>query len=155
MEIVSRSRCSMGPNHGGVLMIGRVAILGACVALAGCQTTGTGSVEGGECKIFERPQFAVKGARQYDQDWVDSQIEGGVGGCHWQRPAPRPASLDTKPGAPKAAAIRAPKHRGLVARFKDRFMPPPAVPVVDPPPVVTVAPTPRDPVDELLNPSGK
>ena len=61
-------------------MIFRIAMFAACLALAGCQTTGIGSVKGGECKIFERPPYAVRGVRQYDQDWIDSTVEGGVGG---------------------------------------------------------------------------
>lgn len=124
-------------------------------AIAGCQTTGPASVKGGECRIFERPEYAVLGKRQYDQDYIDGNIEAGVGGCGWKRPAKRPASFDTKPG-PKAAV--APKRRGLIKRIKDRVTAPfsaPAAPVAAVPVIQPVSepPKPRDPVDELLSPS--
>jgi hypothetical protein len=142
-----------------MLMIMRMVIIAACAALAGCQTTGTGSVKGGECRVFERPEYAVRGKRPYDQDWVDSQIEGGVGACGWKRPAPRPASLDAAQ-APKNVAPAPPKHRGIVKRITDRVTSWPAAkpaPVVatpqSPEPVTVVPPEPmRDPVDDLLTP---
>lgn len=135
-----------------VLLLGLIA-----AALAGCQTTGPASVRGGECRIFERPEYAVRGLRQYDQDWVDRQVEGGVGGCGWKRPKARPASFDAVPGRKVVAAPV--RKRGIVARIKDRVLPPPPVqapePVVQAPVVAAPAPPPkpRDPVDELLEPS--
>lgn len=130
--------------------------------LAGCATKGPASLTGGECRIFERPQYAVRGKRPYDQDWIDSQVEGGVGGCGWKRPAARPAALDavrakravTSP--PKKVEV---KNRNVVQRIKDRISGPPAptpVPYVAAPIMPAVAapkPGPRDPVDELLQPS--
>lgn len=132
--------------------------------LAGCAAKGPASVAGGECRIFERPQYEVRGKRPYDQDWIDSQIEGGVGGCRWQRPAKRPASLDAAPAA--RPAVAAPKRKpGLVKRIRDRILPPaaaapspPAFPAVAapiepvPPPPAPAPPKPRAPVDELLDP---
>jgi hypothetical protein len=56
------------------------ALLGAAL-LAGCAHSGPASVSGGECKFLERPAYVVKGVRQYDQDWIDSTVEGGVGAC--------------------------------------------------------------------------
>jgi hypothetical protein len=144
-------------------MIWRLVLLSAVAAsLAGCQTTGPASVKGGECRVFERPEYAIRGARQYDQDWVDSQIEGGVGACGWKRPAARPASLDAAPGQKVAPTFKA-KKRGLIKRIKDRVVHPftkPVAPIVESPPVASVpapvvqAPPPRDPVDELLHPGG-
>jgi hypothetical protein len=137
-------------------MIARLALLAvAALWLAGCQTIGPASVKNGECKIFERPEYAVRGKRTYDQDWIDSQVEGGVGGCGWRRPKPRPASFDAIV-APKAATI-APKKRGLLKRFRDRVtapwpnLPTAAVEPLPAQPIVKAAP-PRDPVDELLFP---
>lgn len=132
-------------------MIARLAL--PCLAglvLAGCQTTGPASVKGGECRIFERPEYAVRGKRRYDQDWIDSQIEGGVGGCGWRRPKARPASIDGKPKAVSKAAQKPVQRPGIVQRIKDRVVP---VPTPAPQPVAVVpapAPVPRDPVDELL-----
>ena len=144
-------------------MIARLAIVAAAASLIGaCQTTGVGSVRGGECKIFERPQYVVLGKRPYDQDWIDSQVEGGVGGCGWQRPKARPAALDAMPGQ-KAKAPTSVKKRGIIKRIKERVWKPKAEPVIElpemitrgPPPVPMVPPPdpPRDPVDELLHPS--
>lgn len=128
-------------------------------ALAGCVTDGTGSVAGGECKVFEAPKYAVKGARPYDQDWIDSTIEGGVGACKWERPAPRPAALDAVPAAPKKVAkVPLPKKKPLwirMLRFTAPASPkvPEAPPTLTPLPVEPDAPAPRSAIDELLSPA--
>lgn len=128
--------------------------------LAGCGHSGPASIAGGECKIFEAPQYEVRGKRQYDQDWIDSTVEGGVGGCRWKRPAPRPASIDAAP-APRTAVAKPAKRRGIVARIRDRVMPmkewPAAAPPIAPEPVVVLppAPAPRPPrsaIERLLEP---
>ena len=74
-------------------MIVRLALLLLLAPLlGGCAwQTVKGSVAGGECKVFERPEYVVLGKRPYDQNWIDGTIEGGVGACRWKRPAPRPA----------------------------------------------------------------
>lgn len=139
------------------LRLTAIALLG--LSLGGCNwQTVSGSVAGGECKVFERPQYAVRGARPYDQNWIDNTVEGGVGGCGWKRPAARPASLDAVPGKKSKAAP--PKKLGLIKRIKDRVAAPftaPVAPVVEvPAPPIAAAPAPpppRDPVDELLQPS--
>ena len=131
--------------------------------LGGCFQTGPGSVAGGECKIFERPTYVVLGKRSYDQNWIDSQIEGGVGGCHWRRPAARPAELDAVPGRKAVAPV---KKRGIIRRIKQRVWPKAAAPVLptpEPPPPPVVAkpapvpplppPKPRSALDELLHPN--
>jgi len=131
--------------------------------LAGCASRGgPASIAGGECRIFEAPAYEVRGKRAYDQDWIDSQVEGGVGGCRWNRPAPRPASIDAGPPA-KAAAAPA-KRRGIIARIRDRVRPAnaeapaAAAPPLEPPPappVVAPAPAPRPPrsaIERLLEP---
>lgn len=153
-----------------------IATLGATVAIAGCAGTNLpASVRGGECRVFERPQFVVLGKRRYDQDWIDGNVEAGVGACGWQRPKPRPASSD---GGAAASAVAAPvKKRGLFGRAKARVKaiihrePPSAAPrwppspvrtfdaIVTPPPAVASAPPPLPPkpprsaLDELLDPS--
>lgn len=139
-------------------MIARFAFLSALgLMLAGCQTTGQGSIKGGECRVFERPEFAVRGKQQYDQDWIDGNIEAGIGGCNWKRPSARPASLDGAPGQKVAAPVKA-KKRDLIKRIKDRVVSPfthPVAPILETPVVPTPPPPakPRDPVDELLQPS--
>lgn len=153
-------------------MISRLALLILLpLLLVGCQTIGPASVKGGECRIFERPEYVVLGKRQPDQDWIDSQIEGGVGGCGWKRPKARPASFDAVPGQ-KAAPPPPKKKRGIIKRIRDRVVAPftaPAEPVVEPPPPPIVVappddaplavppptPPPLDPVDELLQPGNK
>ncbi len=127
--------------------------------LGGCAGKGPASVVGGECRIFERPEYAVRGAKPYDQDWIDSQVEGGVGGCGWKRPAARPASID---GAPAVRHAPPPaKKPSAFNRFKDRIVWPKPAPVasgvvapsVDPAKPAPPPPPPRDRVDELLRPS--
>ena len=132
------------------------------------------SVTGGECRVFERPEYVVKGAAPYDQKWVDGNIEAGVSGCGWDRPKLRPPELDQRRSAPRLkAAPRASRvsHSSWRSRVK-RFVapsavaapaPPPvaveAVPPAEEPPAVTVVRTtpvtavplpPPDPLDELL-----
>jgi hypothetical protein len=146
-------------------MIVRLAALALFGLLLGaCQHT-AGSIAGGECKVFERPEFAVRGLRPYDQNWIDSQVEGGVGGCGWKRPAARPASLDAPVAQKKASAPI--KKKSLAKRIKERvvapfskpvapIIPTPEVPAfVEPAPAPTPPPEPRDPVDELLQPAAK
>ncbi|WP_375414609.1 hypothetical protein [uncultured Bradyrhizobium sp.] len=140
-------------------MITRFILIGLVGAvLAGCQTTGPASVKGGECRIFERPEYAIRGKRQYDQDWIDGNIEAGVGGCGWKRPKARPASFDAAPGQKVVALV---KKRSVIRRIKDRVVAPftaPVAPVVaTPPPPAASSPStppapPRDAVDELLHP---
>jgi hypothetical protein len=86
------------------------------------------SVKGGECKVFDRPEYEVRGARRYDQNWIDGNIEAGVGGCNWARPKARPPALDAEGPAPKIIAPAKPikkpslwsRTKGVAARVRDR-----------------------------------
>lgn len=137
--------------------------ISAAAFLSGCAGTGPASIAGGDCRIWERPQYVVLGRRAYDQQWIDGNIEAGVAGCGWKRPAARPAEWS------KGKAKKPPVKRGAIERFRERvFTPPPAlaIPPVNFPPVEHVQPQaperaparppapakPRDPVDELLDP---
>lgn len=150
-------------------MMGRVIVLLlALVGFAGCARDLGGSISGGECKVMERPPYAVRGAEPYDQDWIDSTVEGGVGACHWQRPAPRPPELDAVAPRPaptgKPVAVRPAKKRGLVRRFKDRVWPktsvapvapapePPARPVAEDAPFAAPLPAPDVPAPSAAPP---
>ena len=106
----------------------------------------------------------VRGQTSYDQDYIDGNVEAGVGGCGWKRPAARPPELDARPKAAGPAAHKKPKKKpGFLARVKARVTgkpvapvphivaPPPAPIVVEPPP----APALRDPVYELLGVEGR
>lgn len=148
-------------------MIRSITIAAIALLLAGCGHRGPASIAGGECRIFEAPPYEVRGRRAYDQDWIDSQVEGGVGGCHWKRPAPRPAAIEATAPA-SSAASRPGKRRGIVARIRDRVLPakvapPAAVPVLEaappapaierPPEVAPPAPRPpRSAIERLLAP---
>jgi hypothetical protein len=122
-----------------------------------CGTLRPASVGGGECRVFERPEYAVLGQTRYDQNWIDSNIEAGVAACGWQRPKPRPQTLGMPPGAKYDAPAK--KRPGLVRRIKRNIAPsansqssaPAPIPTPEPPSVPT-APA-RDPVDELLEPN--
>jgi hypothetical protein len=143
-----------------------VIAAGLALLLAGCASDKIlTSIPGGESKVFERPPYVVLGKTRYDQNWIDSQVEGGVAAFGWPRPAPRPPQLDAKPGQ-KIVAAAPKKKRGLIRRIKDRILPtktpaPTEVPVEAPPPVVATPeplpppppPPPKSDVDELLNPS--
>ena len=139
---------------------------GAAVALAGCgDREALRSVVGSECKIFERPEYAVEGRTRYDQRWIDRQVEGGVGGCSWPRPAARPPELAAQPAVRAAPAPV--KRPGFVKRIKAKLtrapVAPPAPKAVDVQPAPEIAPQPAmavpatppcSRVDELLNRCG-
>jgi len=58
------------------ILFWRILAFSLLLALGGCMTTqGPGSVSKGECRIFHAPKYAVRGATQYDQDWIDPTIE--------------------------------------------------------------------------------
>lgn len=84
--------------------------------LAGCGTVRPGSVLGSEKGIFKQPEYEVKGATQYDQDWIDENVEAGIAGLGWDRPKPRPPEWDKKP-EPKAVPAK-PKKKSLLDRFR-------------------------------------
>lgn len=154
-----------------------LGLLSLTALLAGCAGTNLpGSVKGGECKVFERPQYVVLGKRSYDQNWIDGNVEAGVGACGWQRPAKRPASLDAKKKSASSApqlGTQKPKKRGIFRRTIDKVLPrsrpgdatpapvelheevaPLPTSVAQPgPPPAPPPPMRRAPVDELLSPT--
>lgn len=156
-------------------MTARVTILLLVgLLMAGCAHKGPASIAGGECKIFERPEYEVRGQKQYDQDWIDSQVEGGGGGCGWPPPKPRPPELDASPPT-RAAPPPVKKRPGLIRRIKSRAeatftrrraavpaLSVPSEPFVQPPSTAAAAPPeaaappppppPRSLVDQLLHP---
>jgi hypothetical protein len=68
--------------------------------MAGCaQNPKPATVIKGECRVFEAPEYAVKGLTRDDQDWIDVNTEAGIAACQWKRPHPRP--VVAKPIAPK------------------------------------------------------
>lgn len=142
-----------------------IAALFLTVALAGCAGTKLpASVKGGECRIFEPPPYAVLGKTTYDQDYIDGNVEAGVGGCGWKRPGARPAGLDAAPKTNKPSVHKASKKKpGFLARVKARvvgkpFAPVPYIAASPPAPIVveqSPAQPPRDPVYDLLGVEGK
>lgn len=137
--------------HGTFLL---VMVLGGLAS--GCaHQSAPGFVSNGECKFLERPEYAVKGKAQPDQDWIDSTIEGGVGACGWQRPAPRPESavVKGKKVAPKAAKAKKPGWLSFAHGLRKQ----PAVAVEAPAEPAAPAPEPEAPpapalraIDQLL-----
>ena len=135
----------------------RLAPIGAlALTVAACGTLRPASVVGGECRVFERPEYAVFGRTRYDQNWIDSNTEAGVAACGWQRPKPRPQGLDKATGGKQLAPTKK-KPPGFISRIKRAVAPsgtaqaPPPVPEQQPVPAAPAKP--RDPVDELLEPS--
>jgi len=151
------------PPRAGRWIASSLALLAMTMALGGCDFQTFKSSVAGSCAVFERPPYAVRGKTSYDQNVADNFVESGVAGCNWQRPAPRPASLDASPG--KAGEAPPAKKRGLVRRIRDRVkaawparaaapvlptpQPPPSA--VDPSPPAP-PPKPRSAIDELLQP---
>lgn len=56
-------------------------------ALAGCVGKTPASVQGGECKVFHDPGFAVQGKRLKDKQWIGRTQETGIEVCGWKRPS--------------------------------------------------------------------
>jgi hypothetical protein len=146
-------------SRAGHARLGKSARAGTsliCVlALAGCASSRVASVSGGECRVFERPQYQVLGRADYDQRWIDGNIEAGVAGCGWQRPAARPANLQPSRtvAAPAKKTIRE-RVKALVTRAP-KAAPAPSWPPVTAPPVAITPPqpaTPPAPVDLLDEP---
>lgn len=155
----------------GNLQVRQITALLLTTMLAGCVTTdGPGSVAGGECKVFDAPRYAIRGATQHDQDWIDPTIESGVGGCHWKRPAARPMEWDrqqvTVAAVKPAKSQKVEKKRGwfwkalpTLARKKSAPVATPIEvqqPPTLPPAAPELAPTPppaRSALDILLRPS--
>ena len=135
----------------------RLAPIGAlALTVTACGTLRPASVGGGECRVFERPEYAVLGQTRYDQNWIDSNTEAGVAACGWQRPKPRPQGLSKATGGKQLAPTKK-KRPGLIGRIKRAVAPSasaqssPLVPEQQPVPAAPAKP--RDPVDELLEPS--
>lgn len=62
------------------------AALMAAMALTGCASIGPASVQGGECRVFHDPGFAVRGKRLKDSQWIGRTQEVGINVCKWKRP---------------------------------------------------------------------
>jgi hypothetical protein len=147
----------------------RGLILVFVLLLTGCASKGTlpASVLGGECRVFEKPRYEVRGDKPYDQDWIDSTVESGVGGCGWDRPEPRPPEFDAPRGTAKAKAPPL-KKASLGARVKakvkniihrrpdpkpDEVWPKqPQMPITPTPVAPTPKARPAPPRDDLLDP---
>jgi hypothetical protein len=138
----------------------RLAPIGAlALTVTACGTLRPASVGGGECRVFERPEYAVLGQTRYDQNWIDSNTEAGVAACGWRRPKQRPQVLGGPSGAKQFGPPKK-KRPGLIGRIKRNVAPnanaqspaPAMKPTPEPPSVPTVPAKPRDPVDELLDP---
>lgn len=71
-------------NLGCIVPISFVILLG--LLLSGCAGHMPASVEGGECKVFDDPGFAVRGKRQKDSRWIGRTQEKGIQVCKWKRP---------------------------------------------------------------------
>lgn len=81
------------------------------------------------CDAFPRPEFQIRGASSYDQDWADRTTEAGVAGCKWQRPVVRPPQLDAAVAialAPKPAPKA--KKASIWNRVKSKFGKKPKLP---------------------------
>lgn len=62
------------------------SLIFVCALLAGCAGSMPASVQGGECKIFNDPGFAVQGKRLKDKQWIGAVQEKGIAVCKWKRP---------------------------------------------------------------------
>ncbi len=61
-------------------------LLAVGFTLSGCASIGPASVQGGECRVFTDPGFAVRGKRLKDSQWIGKTQETGIQVCRWRRP---------------------------------------------------------------------
>ena len=138
----------------------RLAPIGAlALTVTVCGMLRRASVGGGECRVFERPEYVVLAQTPYDQNWIDSNTEAGVAACGWQRPKSRPQAR----GRPPEANHRTrPKQKpGLIGRFERaaassasaKSSAPATMPTSAPPSVPAAPAASRDPIDEQLEPT--
>ncbi|MCK1422406.1 hypothetical protein IVB15_09210 [Bradyrhizobium sp. 182] len=86
-----------------------IRLASIALLLAGCASRGPASIASGECRIFEPPQYEVRGKRPYDLDWIDSQVEAASAALigsgrppstrHQAARSPQPS----RPGAPASS----------------------------------------------------
>ncbi|MGX9389745.1 hypothetical protein ACWX0K_11035 [Nitrobacteraceae bacterium UC4446_H13] len=99
-------------------LIRLVCVFVIAATLAACGTQPKGSVAGGEAHALRAPPYQVKGATDYDQQWIDETTEAGVAALGWPRPKPRPAEFDRPKVAPQPAAAPPPAKK---KRWFERF----------------------------------
>lgn len=163
MAMIAHSLMSQSRIERRLPALRSIVALCLTAGLAGCAgVKPPASVSKGECRVFEAPPYEVLGKTTYDQDYIDGNVEAGVGGCGWKRPAARPPELDARPKAAKPAAHKLKKKPSFLSRVRARVTGKPIepVPYIDaspPTPVVEPSPepAPRDPVYELLGVEGK
>lgn len=63
-----------------------VVAAGIVLLLGGCASNRPFTIEGGECRAFKDPGFAVQGKRLKDKQWVGASQEVGISVCGWKRP---------------------------------------------------------------------
>jgi hypothetical protein len=63
-----------------------ILIVALAALVGGCASPGPASVQGGECKAFSDPGFAVQGKRLKDKQWIGKTQETGIQVCGWKRP---------------------------------------------------------------------
>ena len=101
----------------------RLAPIGVlALTVAACGTLRPASVGGGECRVFERPEYAVLGQTRYDQNWIDSNTEAGVAACGWRRPKPRPQGVSKATDGKQLAPAKK-KQPGFIGRIKRAVVP--------------------------------
>lgn len=62
-------------------------VVASATVLGGCASNGPASVQGGDCRAFHDPGFAVQGKRLQDKQWIGKTQETGIQVCGWKRPA--------------------------------------------------------------------
>lgn len=104
----------LSAGHRKLMSVTVAVALGAL--LTGCADKDRfATLIGGACQGFEQPEYQIKGKTAYDQKWADKQTEAGVAGCGWERPQPRPPSLDAKP-KPMPVKVSAPETPNVAVK---------------------------------------
>jgi hypothetical protein len=122
-----------------------------------CGTLRPACVGGGECRVFEHPEYAVLGKTRYDQNWIDSNTEAGVAACGGSVPSRgRKCWADRRGEAPRtrekeAAGPDRPHQASRCANANAQSPTPATIPTPEPSPVPAPPATTHDPVDELLD----
>jgi hypothetical protein len=119
---LSRAQWPLDPERGKMPMTRLIVVGAVALTLAGGASRGPASVAGGECKIFERPEYESV-ARRRMTDWISNQVEGGAavanGSGRRRGDRHRQAQL-VAPGACSADRRRSRRDRGRGAAVEIR-----------------------------------
>lgn len=72
------------------------------------------------CQKLPKPEFQIRGATPYDQNFADETTEVLVAGCGADRPKPRPPEMERVAAVAPPVKKPAPAKRKFLDRFRSK-----------------------------------